>query len=65
VCAGVTALTFEMIHAICTDGIWTGFSTYFAYSIVFYAVAVGTYILIVGEIVKMILNSIIKFIRKI
>ena len=60
VCAGVTALTLEMIHAICTDGTWTGFSTYFAYSAVFYTVMMLVYMAIIGDIFGMV----IKFFKK-
>jgi hypothetical protein len=56
VSAGITAFTFEMIHAICTDGTWTGFSTYFAYSAVFYTVAIFVYASIVGDIFEMAIN---------
>ena len=56
VCAGVTALTFEMIHAMCTDGTWTGFSTYFAYSTVFYTVMMLVYMAIVGDVVRTAIN---------
>lgn len=56
VSAGITAFIFEMIHAMCTDGTWTGFSTYFAYSAVFYAVIMFVYVSIVGDIFKMALN---------
>lgn len=64
VCAGVTAITFEMIHAICTDGTWTGFSTYFKYAFAFYTFMTVVYMLIIGEITKMILSTLRKFIRK-
>jgi len=60
VCAGVTALTFEMIHALCTDGTWTGFSMYFAYSAVFYTVMMLVYMTIIGDIFGMV----IKFFKK-
>jgi hypothetical protein len=60
VCAGVTAFTIEMIHALCTDGIWTGFSTYFAYSAVFYTVMMLVYMAIIGDIFGMV----IKFFKK-
>jgi hypothetical protein len=60
VCAGVTALTLEMIHALCTDGTWTGFSTYFTYSAVFYTVMMLTYMAIIGDIFGMV----IKFFKK-
>lgn len=56
VCAGVTALTLEMMHAICTDGTWTGFSTYFAYSAVFYTVMMLVYMAIIGDIFGMIIK---------
>ena len=56
VCAGVTALTLEMIHAICTDGTWTGFSKYFAYSAVFYTVMMLVYMTIIGDIFGMIIK---------
>ena len=59
-CAGVTAFTFEMMHAICTDGTWTGFSTYFTYSAVFYTVMMLVYMTIIGDIFRMI----IKFFKK-
>lgn len=65
VCAGVTAFTFEMIHAICTDGTWVGFSTYFAYSTVFYTVVILVYMAIIGDIIRIGLDSLRKFIRKI
>jgi hypothetical protein len=60
VCAGVTAFTFEMIHALCTDGTWTGFSTYFAYSAVLYTVMMLVYMAIIGDIFGMA----IKFFKK-
>ena len=60
VCAGVTAFTIEMIHALYTDGNWTGFSTYFAYSAVFYTVMMLTYTAIIGDIFGMV----IKFFKK-
>ena len=60
VCAGVTAFTFEIIHALCTDGTWTGFSTYFAYSAVFYTVMMLVYVTIIGDIFGMV----IKFFKK-
>lgn len=60
VCAGVTAFTFEMIHALCTDGTWTGFSTYFAYSAVFYTVMMLVYMAIIGDIFGMA----VKFFKK-
>ena len=60
VCAGVTAFTLEMIHALCTDGTWTGFSTYFAYSAVFYTVMMLVYMAIIGDIFGMV----IKFFKK-
>jgi hypothetical protein len=60
VCAGVTAFTFEMIHALCTDGTWTGFSTYFAYSAVLYTVMILVYMAIIGDIFGMV----IKFFKK-
>jgi hypothetical protein len=60
VCAGVTAFTIEMIHALCTDGTWTGFSTYFAYSAVFYTVMMLVYMAIIGDIFRMV----IKFFKK-
>ena len=64
-CAGITALTFEMIHAICTDGTWTGFSTYFAYSFVFYTFMMIVYMIIVANIIEIALTTLRKFIRKI
>jgi hypothetical protein len=60
VCAGITALTLEIIHALCTDGTWTGFSTYFAYSAVLYTVMMFTYMAIIGDIFGMV----IKFFKK-
>lgn len=60
VCAGVTAFTLEMIHALCTDGTWAGFSTYFAYSTVFYTVMMLVYMAIIGDIFGMV----IKFFKK-
>ena len=60
VCAGVTAFTLEMVHALCTDGTWTGFSTYFAYSAVFYTVMMLVYMAIIGDIFGMV----IKFFKK-
>ena len=60
VCAGVTAFTLEMIHALCTDGTWTGFSTYFAYSAVFYTVMMLVYMAIIGDIFGMA----VKFFKK-
>jgi hypothetical protein len=60
VCAGVTAFTFEIIHALCTDGTWTGFSTYFAYFAVFYTVMMLIYVTIIGDIFGMV----IKFFKK-
>lgn len=64
VCAGVTAFTLEMIHAIYTDGTWTGFSTYFAYSAVFYTVATLVHMLIVSDIVRIGLDLLRSFTRK-
>ena len=60
VCAGITALTLEMIHALCTDGTWTGFSTYFTYSAVFYTVMMLVYMDIIGDIFRIV----IKFFKK-
>ena len=60
VCAGITALTLEMIHALCTDGTWTGFSTYFTYSAVFYTVMMLVYMAIIGDIFRIV----IKFFKK-
>ena len=60
VCAGATAFTLEMVHALCTDGTWTGFSTYFAYSAVFYTVMMLVYMAIIGDIFGMV----IKFFKK-
>jgi hypothetical protein len=60
VCAGVTAFTIEMIHALCTDGTWTGFATYFTYSTVLYTVMMLVYMAIIGDIFGMA----IKFFKK-
>jgi hypothetical protein len=60
ICAGVTAFTLEMVHALCTDGTWTGFSTYFAYSTVFYTVIMLVYMAIIGDI----FGTVMKFFRK-
>lgn len=65
VCAGVTALALEIMHAMCTDGTWTGFSTYFTYSAIFYTVMMLVYMVIVGDIVRIGLDSLRKFLRKI
>lgn len=65
VCAGVTALTLEIVHALCTDGTWTGFSTYFTYSAVFYTVMMVIYMSIVADIVGMTIGLFRSFIRKI
>ena len=46
VSAGVTAFALELIHAILTDGTWTGFSTYFTYSAIFYTVMMLIYLTI-------------------
>lgn len=64
VCAGVTALALEIMHAMCTDGTWTGFSTYFTYSAIFYTVMMLVYMVIVADIVKIGLDTLRKFIRK-
>jgi hypothetical protein len=56
VSAGITAFTLEIIHAMTTDGIWTGFSTYFTYSAVFYSVLMFVYVSIVGDIFGKVLN---------
>jgi len=60
VCAGVTAFTIEMIHALCTDGTWTGFATYFTYSAILYTVMMLVYMAIIGDIFGMV----IKFFKK-
>lgn len=64
VCAGVTALALEIMHAMCTDGTWTGFSTYFTYSAIFYTVMMLVYMIIVADIVRIGLDTLRKFIRK-
>lgn len=64
VCAGVTALALEIMHAMCTDGTWTGFSTYFTYSAIFYTIMMLVYMIIVADIVRIGLDTLRKFIRK-
>ena len=65
VCAGVTAFTLELIHAILTDGTWTGFSTYFTYSAVFYTAMMLIYMSIISDTIGIGLDLLRKFIRKI
>ena len=60
VCAGVTAFTIEMIHALYTDGTWTGFASYFAYSAILYTVIMLVYMAIIGDIFGMA----VKFFKK-
>jgi hypothetical protein len=50
VSAAVTALVFTMLHAMFTQGEWTGFSTYFTYSFVFFVAATLVYGAIVSDI---------------
>ena len=56
VSAGITAATFVFIHAMCSQGDLSGFSTYFTYSAVFYTVAIFVYASIVGDIFEMAIN---------
>jgi len=65
VSAGVTAFALELIHAILTDGTWTGFSTYFTYSAIFYTVMMLIYISIISNGIGIGLDLLRKFIRKI
>ena len=65
VSAGVTAFALELIHAILTDGTWTGFSTYFTYSAIFYTVMILIYISIISNGIGIGLDLLRKFIRKI
>lgn len=65
VCAGVTAITFEIIHAICTDGNLIGFHTYFIYSAVFYTVIVAVYMSIIADIAGTVLSLLRNFIKKV
>lgn len=65
VCAGVTAIIFEVVRAICTDGNLTGFYTYFIYFAVFYTVMMVVYMSIVADIVGTALSLLRNFIRKI
>ena len=61
--AGITALTIEVIHAMITGGTWTGFSTYFVYSAVFYIVLTGIYIGIMSDIFATGVKFISTFLR--
>ena len=54
VSSAVTALVFEMFHALFTNGQWDGFNTYFAYSLVFFTVSTVVYIGIINDVVKLI-----------
>ena len=56
VCAGTTALVFTILGTVCTNGELVNFSTYFAYSSVFYTVMTCVYIAIVGDLVGMLLS---------
>jgi large-conductance mechanosensitive channel len=56
VSAGVTAIILAVIHAMCSQGDLSGFSTYFAYSAVFYSVTMFIYMSIVGDILNMLIN---------
>lgn len=56
VSAGITAVALVFIHAMCSQGDLSGFSTYFTYSAVFYTVAMSVYMSIVGDIFGIVLN---------
>lgn len=54
--AGLTAIVLQIAHAICTGGNPAEFSTFFAYSAVFYTVAMFVYASIVGDIFETVVN---------
>ena len=54
--SGITAAILVFIKAMCSQGDLSGFSTYFAYSAIFYVVMTFIYVSAVGDLVKITLN---------
>jgi len=51
--SAITAVSIECIKALVTDGTWSGFSTFFKYSLVFYTVATGVYFGILFDLLSL------------
>ncbi len=51
--SGITAFTIECIKALVTDGTWSGFATFFKYSLVFYTVATVVYFSILFDLLSL------------
>lgn len=48
--SAITAVSIECIKALVTDGTWSGFSTFFKYSLVFYSVSAAVYFSILFDL---------------
>ena len=52
--SAITAVSIECIKALITDGIWSGFNTYFKYSLVFYSVVTAVYFGILFDLLNLV-----------